>query len=114
MSNPARTAPYLTDGTYDEGGEFLGVVDSTPLAFAEFDARGLQAGGYTWIAILHSLAKIESIAGEFEIGGEGDNAYINAHDPAILDAFGRAIQRAMTDLDYLRDALDRADPDLLE
>lgn len=104
----------MTDGTYDDGRQFLGVVDSSPLAYAEFDARGLQAGGYTWIAILHALAKIEAITGEFEIGGEGDNSYINAHDPAILDAFAKAIHRAMTDLAYLRTALDSADPDLLE
>jgi len=114
MTEPVRTASYMTDGTYDEGGQFLSVVDSSPLAFAEFDVRKLQAGGYTWIAILHSLAKIEAITGEFEIGGEGDNAYINAHDPAILEAFAKAIQRAMTDLAYLRTALDGADPELLE
>lgn len=50
----------------------------------------------------------------FVIDGEGDNAFIESPDPALLDAFAACIEEAMSDLDLLRRALDNADPEELE
>jgi hypothetical protein len=107
---------YVTRGTYDDGRHFLNVVDAPAPVRALFDSLGLQGGGYTWVAVLQALAKLAEppIEGEFEIDGEADNAYINASDSALIDAFEKLIARAMEDLDLLRRALDEADPDLLE
>ncbi|WP_437972879.1 hypothetical protein WMF11_27810 [Sorangium sp. So ce295] len=42
------------------------------------------------------------------------NAFIEGPDPALLDAFASCVERAMSDLDLLRRALDDADPEELE
>jgi hypothetical protein len=42
------------------------------------------------------------------------NAFIESPDPALLDAFASCVERAMSDLDLPRRALDDADPEELE
>jgi hypothetical protein len=107
---------YTTRGTYDDGRHFLAVVDWPGAVSELFDERDLRGGGATWLAVLHALAERAHppIAGSFEIDAEVDNAYVNATDLAVLDHFERLVHAAMEDLDLLADALDAADPELLE
>jgi len=107
---------YMTRGTNDDGGLFLSVHDSSEAAYAVFKERGLQGGGYTWIAVLDALAglAVPPIVGDYDIDGEADNAYVNTNDPAVLDAFEAIVTRAMADMDLLNRAIDAADPEILE
>lgn len=109
-------AQHLTRGTYDDGRHFLGIVGSSKEAYAIFDADGLQGGGYTWVALVPALARLAEppITGEYQLDAEGDGAYVEARDPAVLDAFAAIIERAMADPALLRRALAAADPDVLE
>jgi hypothetical protein len=107
----------MSDGTdlnifQDDGGEYcLTLNDTDDATYAFFEERGLQGGGYTWLAIVKALLDLR-MPGVLEqlrlIDAEADNMYAYSMDRALLERIADLIREACADRALLTAAMDHA------
>ena len=80
-----------------------------------FAQLGLQGGGYTWEAVVHSLVKrrYPALAAELAYDSEA-GMFVAIGSRAALVTVAKLIQAALADPLVLRTAVESADPDSLE
>jgi hypothetical protein len=108
-SNPWEILDH-GDGTYS-----LGFDDFGPMA-GVFEEMGYEGGGYGWHGVVDALVrrKLPRIARDLEYDPEGSLFAALSDDPNALNEVAVLIQNAMADPALLRQALENADPDLMD
>jgi immunity protein 51 of polymorphic toxin system len=100
----------IGNGTYSLG---LTEFDSTAAIFEEMGADG---GGYGWHAVVDALIHMNGlkIKRKLNYDPEASMFVVVSKDLEALKQVAHLIRSAMDDPDVLREALRRADPDLLD
>jgi hypothetical protein len=106
--------------------EFLDEADTGPrfgLLFDEFgptqeflQSQGLMGGGYTWHAIVEAMIRKKDAAlnAELDYDPEGSMFCVRSSNQNALRIVLEYIRTALADWDVLQDAINSADPSLIE
>jgi Immunity protein 51 len=99
-----------------DNGSYSLCFDDFDVHYDFFEARELQGGGYTWHAVVESLVRLHApqLVDRVKYDPEGSMfvAYGDHRDALLTVA--QLIRRANDDESVLLEAVEAADPDLLE
>lgn len=81
-----------------------------------FQAQGFEGNGYTILALVDSLCKLElqADAGKYEMEAEADNTWVYGREKASIDRLLAAFKQATADGAGIRRLVEHADVDLME
>ena len=99
------------------------IVSRFGLMFDEFgptqqflESQGLMGGGYTWHAIVESMIrkKDPALNAELNYDPEGSMFCVRSSNQNALQTVLECIRNALADSKVLQDAIDSADPSVIE
>ena len=90
------------------------MMDASESTYAQFDARGLQGGGYTWEGIVRALVEshLPGALPPLEIGAEADNMYAYSSSRELLEQVADLVRRVDQVPAFLTAAIEAAGKDL--
>ena len=100
---------------YESSGRWcMDVIDASESTYAQFDARGLQGGGYTWEGIVRALVEshLPGALPHLDIGAEADNMHAYATSRELLEQVAELVRRVDRDPTLLVAAIEAAGEDL--
>jgi hypothetical protein len=88
--------------TEENGTYHLHYTNHQPIMLASFYFRGLQAGGYTWEAILLAgiRQKNKALLDSLHIDPEGDGLFFSSEDKAVAEETKAILDRAINNVFY--------------
>lgn len=116
MSTPrdaSDLAPFLM--SEHEGTHSLLLTDFAGTE-AVFERHGFDAGGYAWAGVADALVRLRAphLEGKVSFDPEGSMFCAVSSDRAALEELGRLLSAATRDHTLLEEALEHADPDLMD
>ncbi len=104
---------FLVD---QEDGSYSLCFDRFELVGDALEARELQGGGYTWHAIVEALVRTHTpeLEGAVNYDPEAGMFVAYGRSREVLKTVAALIRRAVNEPAWLLQALDNADPELLE
>ena len=91
---------YVQVGFYESCGRWcLDLIDASESTYAQFDARGLLGGGYTWEGVVRALVEIHlpGALSRLDAGAEADNMHAYADSRELLEQVAELVRRADRD-----------------
>jgi hypothetical protein len=99
-----------------EGGTFSLVFDDFDATAATFEVMGQEEGGYGWHGVVEALVRMKAprIAKKLSYDPEASLFAAVSKDRRALATVAGLIRSAMADPQLLREAIENADPELID
>lgn len=111
------THEYEAGSVYDDATCYGATIElGSDETFEWFQEQGLEGNGYTILALVDSLCKLElrGDAGKYEMEAEADNTWVHGREKAPIDRLLAKFQEATKDAAGVERLIANADDDLLE
>lgn len=89
-------------------------ADEATVAF--LNTHGLEGNGYTWAGIVDSIARLELASEHASFGWspEADDLLVTCRERAPLERLRAAVARYAADESLLKNAIAKADPEMMD
>jgi hypothetical protein len=99
-----------------DDGTFSLVFDDFDPAADTFEEMGFDAGGYAWHGVVEALVRLRAPRLRKEVNYDPEASMFVAYGKSkeALKAVAALMREAIADRDLLREAIENADPDLMD
>lgn len=107
--SPARLVEH-------DGGTYSLVFDDFDGTAETFEEMGYDAGGYAWHGVVEALVlmKAPQLAKKLDYDPEGSMFAVVSQDPDALRKVAELMRQAIANPELLKEAIENADPDLMD
>ena len=102
----------------EDGSYFLSFDDfnASPAVNDAFEEAGYESGGYGWHGVVEALVRMQAPHLAAQVSYDPESSMFVALSPnrEALVQVGALMREAMTDVDLLQQALNNADPELMD
>ena len=99
-----------------EDGRFGLILDDFGDCYEIFEEAGYESGGYGWHGVADALIRLKAphLANKIEFNPEASMFAAYGQDRAAIEELGRLLRSAVDDESLLKNALENADPELMD